>query len=491
MQQAVRFGLFHILQAGARAEQRPIPAKGLTGPGYDGHTFWDTETFVLPVLTYTQPDGGRRRPALAPADAADRPGAGPRAGPRRRRLPVAHDPGPGVLGLLAGRHRRLPHQRRHRRRRRALRGRHRRTSEFEREVGVELLVDTARLWRSLGHHDPDGPVPHRRRHGPDEYSAIADNNVYTNLMAQQNLRAAAGVCARARPTGPTAGRDDGGDGVVARRGRRDGRSPTTSELGVHPQSERLHRARALGLRGDTPPDQYPLLLHFPYFDLYRKQVVKQADLVLAMHLRGDAFTPSEKDRNFGYYEALTVRDSSLSACTQAVVAAELGHLDLAYDYLAEAALMDLRGPGSATPATACTWRRWRARGPRWSRASAACGPATGTSASRRGCRPASAGWRSGCATGAAPSWSPPTARRHLPAVDGPPCTIAAPRRGGRLGDEAGRDAEADPARRPPAPAAPAAGPRAGRAGGRGASRPRAGIRWPAPLHRGPTARVIR
>ena len=91
----------------------------------------------------------------------------------------------------------------------------------------------------------------------------------------------------------------------------------------------------------TRPDQYPLLLNFPYFDLYRKQVVKQPDLVLAMQLRGDAFTRDEKDRNFRYYEAITVRDSSLSACTQAVVAAELGHLELAHDYLGETALMDL------------------------------------------------------------------------------------------------------------------------------------------------------
>jgi len=82
-------------------------------------------------------------------------------------------------------------------------------------------------------------------------------------------------------------------------------------------------------------------LHFPYFDLYRKQVVKQADLILAMQLHPDVFTREQKARNFAYYERLTVRDSSLSACVQAVIAAEVGHLDLADDYLAEAALMDL------------------------------------------------------------------------------------------------------------------------------------------------------
>ena len=59
LQCAVRTSMFHCLQAAARAEQRAIPAKGLTGTGYDGHTFWDTESFVLQVLTYTAPEAAR------------------------------------------------------------------------------------------------------------------------------------------------------------------------------------------------------------------------------------------------------------------------------------------------------------------------------------------------------------------------------------------------------------------------------------------------
>jgi alpha,alpha-trehalose phosphorylase len=116
--------------------------------------------------------------------------------------------------------------------------------------------------------------------------------------------------------------------------------PWDDALGVHPQSEGFTDHQTWDF-AHTEPDQYPLLLHFPYFDLYRKQVVKQADLVLALHWRGDVFTDEEKARDFAYYEALTVRDSSLSACTQAVIAAETGHLELAYDYFGEAALMDL------------------------------------------------------------------------------------------------------------------------------------------------------
>jgi alpha,alpha-trehalose phosphorylase len=338
VQQAVRFGLFHILQAGARAEQRPIPGKGLTGPGYDGHTFWDTETFVLPVLTYTKPD--------ATASALTW---------RKLTMPMAEERA-AELGLEGAA---FPW--------RTIRGRESsgywpagtaafhinadiadavvryldatQDETFEREVGIDLLVATARLWRSLGHHDRNGRFRIDGVTGPDEYSAIADNNVFTNLMAQQNLRAAAAVSARqpdrAHDLGVTteemASWRAAAEAIVI---------PYDDELGVHPQSERF-TDHAMWDFESTRPDQYPLLLHFPYYDLYRKQVVKQPDLVLAMHLREDAFTREEKDRNFRYYEAITVRDSSLSSCTEAVVAAELGHLELAHDYMAEAALMDL------------------------------------------------------------------------------------------------------------------------------------------------------
>src|SRR5215213_10767661 len=116
--------------------------------------------------------------------------------------------------------------------------------------------------------------------------------------------------------------------------------PYDEDLSVHPQAEEFTELAVWDF-ASTGPDQYPLLLHFHYFDLYRKQVVKQADLVLALYLRGDAFSAEEKARDFEYYEALTVRDSSLSAFVQAVVAAEVGHLELAYDYFGEAAMLDL------------------------------------------------------------------------------------------------------------------------------------------------------
>jgi alpha,alpha-trehalose phosphorylase len=117
--------------------------------------------------------------------------------------------------------------------------------------------------------------------------------------------------------------------------------PYDTQRGVHMQSDAFTHHEEWDFE-NTPQEHYPLLLHYPYFEIYRKQVVKQADLVMALHLRGDAFTLEEKIADFAYYEARTTRDSSLSASQQAVVAAETGHLQLAYDYWAEAALTDLQ-----------------------------------------------------------------------------------------------------------------------------------------------------
>ncbi|MGH7867685.1 MAG: glycosyl hydrolase family 65 protein, partial [Candidatus Dormibacteraceae bacterium] len=169
--------------------------------------------------------------------------------------------------------------------------------------------------------------------------AIVDNNVYTNLMAQANLLEAAAAARRHPKRAAELGIKS--KEIKAWRAAAEAMVvPYDEALGVHPQSEGFTRHELWDFAA-TRKDQYPLLLNFHYFDIYRRQVVKQADLVLALYLRGEAFTAEEKARNFAYYEALTVRDSSLSASTQAVVAAEVGHLELAYRYLGEAAFVDL------------------------------------------------------------------------------------------------------------------------------------------------------
>jgi alpha,alpha-trehalose phosphorylase len=339
IQQAVRFGLFQALQAGARSERRGIPAKGLTGSGYDGHSFWDMDSFTLPVLTYTAPDAAadalRWRQAILPearerATELGRVGAAfPWRTIRGKECSGYWPAGTAAFHVNADIADAV-------RRYRFVTG----DDEFEHQTGVELLVETARLWRSLGHHDAVGTFRIDGVTGPDEYSAIADNNVFTNLMAARNLVEAAEACKRHPGRAGELGVDE-----EEMAGWRDAAAriaiPFDEELDVHQQAEGFTRHRRWDFEKTEPAD-YPLLLSAPYYELYRSQVVKQADLTLALYMCGDSFTADQKAKDFAFYEGITVRDSSLSACGQAIVAAEVGHMELAYDYFGETALVDLR-----------------------------------------------------------------------------------------------------------------------------------------------------
>jgi alpha,alpha-trehalose phosphorylase len=339
LQQAVRFALFHVVQAGARSEERAIPAKGLTGSGYDGHTFWDTEMYTLPVLTYVAPEAARdalrwRHATMDLAEARARElglkgAAFPWRTIRGQECSGYWPAGTAAFHINADIADAV-------RRYLGATG----DDAFEEGPGLELLVATARLWRSLGHHDADGGFRIDGVTGPDEYTALVNNNVYTNLLAARNLNTAAELVAR-HPQ--RAAELDVGQEEIA--SWRDAASamviPFDEELGVTSQCEGFTRLRRWDF-ASTEPDEHPLLLHFHNYLLYSSQVCKQADLVFALYLFGDRFDAEQKTRDFDYYERITVRDSSLSAAIQAIVAAEVGHLDLAYDYFGETAFIDLR-----------------------------------------------------------------------------------------------------------------------------------------------------
>jgi alpha,alpha-trehalose phosphorylase len=336
-QQAVRFGLFHVLQASARAERRAIAGKGLTGTGYDGHAFWDTEGFVLPVLTYTQPDAAadalRWRAstldmARQRAQELDLAGASfPWRTIRGQECSAYWPAGTAAWHVnadIAAAFERY----------RIVTG----DQSLEAECGLEVLIETARLWQSLGHHDRHGVWHLDGVTGPDEYTAVVRDNAFTNLMAAHNLRVAAAACERhwevARALGVTTE-----EAATWRDAAEAANLPFDEGIGVHEQCEGFTTLREWNFTEETA---YPLLLHESYVRLYPAQVIKQADLILAMHWQGHAFTAEQKARNVDYYEPRMVRDSSLSAATQAVLCAEVGHLELAHDYAYEAAFIDLR-----------------------------------------------------------------------------------------------------------------------------------------------------
>ena len=337
IQQAVRFGLFHVLQASARGEGRGIAAKGLTGPGYDGHTFWDTEMFVLPVLSYTAPAAAahalrwrystlelakQRAQTLGVEGAAfawrtirgeECSGYWP-AGTAA--MHVTADIGNALARYTAV------------------------TGDLSVELdgGVELLTETARLWMSLGNFGRDGKWHIAGVTGPDEYTALVDDNAYTNLAAAHNLVAAADaaerhldLCAQFGVTSSEIAAWRSAAAAVC--------VPYNDHLRIHEQNAGFTTLPEWDFEANK--DKYPLLLHVAYFELYRRQVIKQADLELAMCVFGSYFDDDDKARNVEYYEQRTVRDSSLSACVQAIICAEVGHLELAYDYASEAAFIDL------------------------------------------------------------------------------------------------------------------------------------------------------
>jgi alpha,alpha-trehalose phosphorylase len=339
LQQAVRFALFHVVQAAARAELRAIPAKGLTGSGYDGHTFWDMDAYTLPVLTYVSPNAARdallwRHSTLDLARArAEELGLKGVTFPWRTirgqecsgywpagtaAFHINADVADAVRRYLFATG----------------------DAEFEDGPGLELLVSTARLWRSLGHHDAQGGFRLDRITGPDEYTALVDNNVFTNLMAARNMEVAADLSVRhprrAHELGVNeeeiASWRDAATAIVV---------PYDQHARITQQCNGFTRLRPWDFDA-TPPSDYPLLLHHHNYILYSSRVVKQADLVFAIYLFGDRWDEEQKARDFAFYESVTVRDSSLSAAIQGVVAADVGHLDLAWDYLTETAFIDLR-----------------------------------------------------------------------------------------------------------------------------------------------------
>ena len=286
-------GMFHVLQAGPRGERQADPGQGPDRPRLRRAHLLGHRDLRAAGADLHRAAGGPRRAALAALHPGPGPGAGPRAGHAGRGVPVADDQRRGVA-RGTGRPARRPS-----------------TStptsptpssatstpplddDFDRDFGAELLIETARLWASLGHFDPEHGFRIDGVTGPDEYTAVVDNNVYTNLMAQRNLREAAeAVRAAARRRRPAAGRRQ--DEVEAwLRAAALMAVPYDTQRGVHMQSDAFTHHEEWDFEG-TPPEKYPLLLHYPYFEIYRKQVVKQADLVMALHLRGDAFTLEEK-----------------------------------------------------------------------------------------------------------------------------------------------------------------------------------------------------
>jgi alpha,alpha-trehalose phosphorylase len=348
IQQAVRWNLFQLAQATARTDGQGVAAKGVTGSGYGGHYFWDTEIYVLPFLTYTAPNVARNalRFRLGMLDAA-----------RERAIELnqrgALFPWRTINGLESSAYYAagtaqyhidadISH---------ALAQYVQATGDddFLERGAVDILVETARLWADLGFWRSNGD---QRFHidgvtGPDEYTTVVDDNLYTNVMARANLRAAVRYVTKLSEQSPGAYQR-----LVTRLGLEEHEIsgwqlaaeameiPYDEHRGIHPQDAQFLDKELWDLDA-TPLNKRPLLLHYHPLVIYRFQVLKQADVVLALFLQGDEFTAEQKLRDFEYYDALTTGDSTLSGVVQSIIAAEVGHHQLSQQYFLSSLYVDL------------------------------------------------------------------------------------------------------------------------------------------------------
>lgn len=348
MQQAVRWNLFQLAQASGRAEGSGIPAKGVTGSGYGGHYFWDTEIYVVPYFVYTTPlfarNALRFRYTMLPAAAerardltqegvlfpwrtinGEEASAYYAAGTAQYHIDADIAFAVAKYVNATG------------------------DEDFMAKEGVDILVETARMWADLGFWRGNGEESFRIHGvtGPDEYTTVVNDNLYTNVMARFNLRRAARAVKDLEATRP---QDHAR--MVARLGLRPAEVaewiraaeamaiPYDAALGIHPQDSQFHEREVWDLP-KTPADKLPLLLHYHPLVIYRFQVLKQADVVLALFLQGDHFTPEEKKADFDYYDGITTGDSTLSGVVQSIIAAEVGYHQLALDYFYDALFVDL------------------------------------------------------------------------------------------------------------------------------------------------------
>ncbi|WP_040949313.1 glycoside hydrolase family 65 protein [Gorillibacterium massiliense] len=348
MQQGIRYNAFQLLQSAGRDGRTNISAKGLSGEGYEGHYFWDTETFILPFFLYTHPkiaralldyryqtlDQARNRARVMAQKGALYPWRTISGNETSAFFPAgtaqAHINADIIYGVkkyvsATG------------------------DLEFLLEKGAEMVFETARFWVDMGHFNPerDGQFCIDGVTGPDEYTAIVNNNAYTNLMVKDHLEYACQTALlmlqeHAEAYRRLAQKLDLADDEIGLWQLAADRMfiPVDSERGIVAQDDSFLSKKRWDLE-NTPKDKFPLLLHYHPLVIYRHQVLKQADVILALYLQGNRFTFEEKQRNYDYYEPINTHDSSLSPCIHSIVAADIGRIDQAYDYFKRTVRMDL------------------------------------------------------------------------------------------------------------------------------------------------------
>ena len=345
--QGLRFNLFHILQSAGRDGLRSVCAKGLSGEGYEGHYFWDTEAYILPVLLHTQPEIARKlleyRYSILPNARARAAELGHEGALYPWRTIDGEECSAYFPAGTAQYH--IDGDIAH-----AIAEYYYSTGDldFLAKYGAEMLVETARFFYDLGFFSEakDGRFVINCVTGPDEYNVLVNNNTYTNRIAAENFRNAARAMRLVEKRCPE---------EYQRLAAAIGYDPKEASAwekaadlmyypapkdGIYPQDDDFLLRKPWPLES-IPAEKRPLLIHFHGLNIYRHMICKQADLILAMVQFGNFYTKEEKKRNFAFYDRVTTHDSSLSMAVFSILASEIGDREKAYDYFMSSARLDL------------------------------------------------------------------------------------------------------------------------------------------------------
>jgi beta-phosphoglucomutase len=345
--QALRFNQFQLFQSASRDDRYGTAAKGMTGDGYEGHCFWDAEAFMLPALAFSAPDRARAmigyRIGKLDAARANARQLGHRSG--------ALYPWRTITGSECSSHYPTGAAQYHINADIAF------ALKFYVEVtgdeaclddAAEMLFETARIWFQIGRFDParGGAFCIYGITGPDEYTALVDNDFYTNAAARLHLDFAAHTATRLRQ------RDSARFAALAQRLELDDSEiatwaraaaamwlPVDATRGINPQDDTFLSKPEFTDTLRVPGR--PLLLDHHPMTLFRHQVCKQGDVIQAMAMGMVEMPLSRAIQNYDYYEPITSHDSTLSAPAFGIVAAAIGAYADARHFLDEAAFVDI------------------------------------------------------------------------------------------------------------------------------------------------------
>ncbi len=348
-QQGIRFNLFQLLQSTGQNGKTTVSAKGLTGEGYQGHYFWDTEIYIMPFILYSQPEMARK---LLEYRYHILPKARERAWTLFRQKGALY-PWRTIAGEECSSYYPAGTAQYHLNADIAFSikkyweatG----DEDFMYRYGAEILLETARIWMLIGHFSTGKKSRFviNTVTGPDEYTALVNNNYFTNLMASHHLSFAWHYSQKLKEEMPAVYRNlaeeielEEKERLLWQKASENMYYASKDEKGIIPQDDSFMEKAYWNFEA-TPSEQYPLLLHYHPLEIYRHQVCKQADLVLAMFLLHTHFTLQEKATNVHYYDAITTHDSSLSTCIFSILYAEIGEMEKAEELFLKNIRMDL------------------------------------------------------------------------------------------------------------------------------------------------------